>query len=114
YRGEYSFEQFQWKSAPHSTCRWRIVESAVTAIALLIIGNTFKQVHAAEFGPQSRRHINFGVSQLPEKEVAQPHLAAGTDHEIRVGQMAGVEMPRNRFLVDFQVLYAAIVGRRLQ
>ena len=30
-----------------------VVQSAITALALLILGNAFQQMHAAEIGPQS-------------------------------------------------------------
>src|SRR6185312_9290999 len=101
-------------SAPHGACRRRIIESAITAVTLLIIGNAFEQVHAAELRPQCRRDVNFRISQLPKQKIAQPHLAAGANYKIGVGQVAGVEMPRNCLLVDLQMLDSAIVGGRVQ
>ena len=51
------------------------------------------------------------MAALPGQEAAQPHLAAGADHQIEIRQMAGVHVPTDRLFVDLQVLQPAVVSR---
>src|SRR5580700_4023395 len=46
------------------------------------IPRCLEQMHPAEFRPQRRSHIDLRISQLPQQKVAQPHLAAGTNHQV--------------------------------
>src|SRR5271156_6488095 len=69
-------------------------DAAVTALALLEFDEGIEQAGAAEIGPERFCHENFGVGNLPEQEIADAHLAAGADEQVRVRQAAGVQMTR--------------------
>src|SRR6185312_44950 len=47
----------------------RILEAAKAALALLVGGNRFEQMRAAEVGPEAIGDEDFGVGNLPEQEV---------------------------------------------
>ena len=49
--GKNSLEQFQLGSAPQGARSMGFVQSAVTAIALLIVSDAFEQVNATELRP---------------------------------------------------------------
>ena len=46
------------------------------------------------------REVEFGVGDLPEQEVRDSLFAAGSDDEVWVGQICGVETTRDGFWVD--------------
>ena len=52
--------------------------------------------------------MNLGVGKLPQEEVAEPHLAAGADHEIEIRQMTGVQIARYGFFIYLQVIESAV------
>src|SRR5205814_5846136 len=91
-----------------------VVESPVPPLALLIFRNALQQMHASEIRPQRCSHINLCVSQLPKQEVAEPHLPRGSDDQVRIGQVARVEMPRNHVLIDAQMIEPTILRSRVQ
>src|SRR5437763_14479972 len=68
----------------------------------------------SEFWPQRWCDVDFRVSQLPEKKIAQAHFAAGTNHEIGIGKMACIEMLRDRRFVSGQMLNAAVIDSSFQ
>ena len=88
-------------------------QAAITPLAFLIFRDALEQMHPAKLRPQGGSHIDFRVSQLPQQKVAQPHLTAGANHQIGIGQMPRVEMTRHRVLVDFQMIQAAIARGRV-
>ena len=53
----------------------------------------------AEVRPEAVREPQLGVRGLPDQEVADPLLAAGPDHEVRVGQARGIQRLADRTLV---------------
>src|SRR5919112_2199252 len=53
-----------------------------------------------EIGPQRVRNVELGVGYLPEQEVRDAQLAAGTDHQVDLGNVRGVEVIGERRLVD--------------
>src|ERR687890_1734003 len=53
-----------------------------------------------EVGPQRIRHVELGVGYLPEQEVRDAQLAAGTDHQVDLGYVGGVEVTGEGHLVD--------------
>ena len=53
-----------------------------------------------EIGPGGVGHPQLGIADLPEKEVADAHLAGGADEEVGIGHPGGVEGPTEAFLVD--------------
>jgi hypothetical protein len=50
-------------------------------------GNRLVQRRLVEIGPQPVAEKQLGVCGLPQQEVADPHFAAGADHQIRIGHM---------------------------
>src|SRR6266849_1343466 len=88
-----------------------VVQSTVAPLALLVLCNAFEQLQAAEIRPQRWRDINLGISQLPQQKIAQPHLAAGAYHQIRVRQGPRVKMAADRLFVNVQMLNAPVLRR---
>src|SRR5205814_7952436 len=54
----------------------RLLDAAISPIALLIREDSLEKVLLAEVGPQGVGDPDFGVSNLPEKKVADAHLTA--------------------------------------
>ena len=54
----------------------------------------------AEVGPQRVAEDELGVRALEQQKIGQAVLAAGTNHEIRVGEVTGRETIANAALVD--------------
>ena len=54
----------------------------------------------AEIRPERLGDDKFGVGDLPEQEIADAHFAAGSDDEVRVRDIAGVEVLGEQMLVD--------------
>src|SRR5437867_13246031 len=69
----------------------RRLDPAVAAVALLVRDNRVEQIAPAEIGPQRLGDPNLGVGDLPEEEVADAHLAARADQQIRIRLAGGVE-----------------------
>src|ERR671921_2278014 len=59
-----------------------------------------QELIGGEVGPQRIRHVELGVGYLPEQEVRDAQLAAGTDHQVDLGYVGGVEVIGERRLVD--------------
>jgi len=68
-------------------------DPAVTAFALLKIEKGFEEAGAVEVGPEDIGDKNLGVGNLPEKEIADTHFAAGADEEVGIRKIGGVKMP---------------------
>src|SRR5580704_16142455 len=68
------------------------VYAAVAAFAFLEVEDGFEETGAIEIGPEGFGDENFGVGDLPEKEIADANFSAGADEEIGIGQIGGVEM----------------------
>src|SRR6266852_377150 len=90
--------------------RFPVIQPAIAPLPLLVFGDTFKQMHSPKIWPQCRRHVNLGICQLPQQEVAKPHLAAGAHHKIRIRQRTRIEMACDRIFVDFEMINATIAG----
>src|SRR5205085_122577 len=74
--------------------------AAETALPALEFVDRVEELPLAEVRPKRVRDVDLGVSDLPQEEVADAHLAAGTDQEIRVGDAGGAERRRDELLVD--------------
>src|SRR5689334_10218396 len=85
-----------------------VEQAAEAALALLKGFDGLQQWCAAEGGPEGLGDGDLGVGDLPQQEVRQAHLARGANNEVEFGQAVGVEVARNRALVDLQVLDAAV------
>src|SRR5215469_14901662 len=75
-------------------------EATEAAVALLISGDGFDEVDAAEVGPEAIGDEDLGVGDLPEKEVGDALLAGGADEEVGVGHADGVERVGDGGLVE--------------
>src|SRR5262245_66625223 len=81
-------------------------QPAEAALATLEIVERRAQVVGAEVGPQRVDETELGVGELPQQEVREPLLAAGTDEQIDVAaamaalrrEHAGERVPRRRVL----------------
>ena len=75
-------------------------DGAVTAFATLEIEERFEQTGAIEIRPECIGDEDFGVSDLPEEEIADAHFTAGADEEIRIGKIGSVEVAGDVVLGD--------------
>jgi hypothetical protein len=77
-----------------------LAQAAEAPLAVTVFQERLEQVNPPEIGPERRRHVEFGVGELPEEEIADAVFAAGADHEIGIGQAGGIERRGNRGLID--------------
>src|SRR5207247_255199 len=75
---------------------------------LLELGHGLVEVARAEVRPEHGRDQKLRVRDLPQEEVRDPHLAAGADQEIGVGDVRGVEGAAHVLLGD--VLWLQLAG----
>ena len=66
-------------------------ESAEAAIALFEVFECSAEIFGFEFGPVTIGDPEFGVTDLPEQEVADAEFAGGADDEVGVGHASGHE-----------------------
>src|SRR5262245_63620700 len=88
----------------------RIVPSATSTLptshlaeasrSLLELGHRLIEIARPEVRPEHGSHQKLRVRDLPQEEVRDSHLAAGTDQEIGVGNVGGVEGTAQLFLGD--------------
>ena len=74
---------------------------AKASMPLIILLDSGVELGFSEIGPKRRRDDQLGVGDLPEQKVANAHLAAGADQQIRVGNITRVKVLRNNLLGDF-------------
>ena len=53
-----------------------------------------------ELGPALFGDPDFGVADLPEQKIADPHFAGRANEKIRIGRAGRVEILGNRLFVD--------------
>ena len=68
-----------------------LAEATEAAFAALVGGDGFEKVEAVEVGPEAVGDEDLGVGDLPEEEVGDALLSGGTDDEVGVGHVRGVE-----------------------
>src|SRR5665213_1006838 len=68
----------------------RAVQRAESPIAAGEFADGFVKIIRAEVGPQHRADKQLGITDLPKKIIADPHLPGGADQQIRVGHAGGV------------------------
>src|SRR5712672_3441585 len=78
----------------------RANRGTVAALAATVIGNRLLEIGAPETRPQRLSEDEFGISALPQQEIADALLAAGADQEVGIGQIGGEQMRRDLLLVD--------------
>src|SRR5690606_30698764 len=76
------------------------LEPSVPAIARREVAKGCKIVVAAELRPAFGRDVKFGVADLPEEKVAQPHFSRRANDEIGVRHAGGVETIGDQGFVD--------------
>ena len=69
-----------------------MVDSAVATVACGVVFQGFVEFFVGEFWPGCGCDVEFGVGDLPEEIVADPHFASGADEEVGVWHAAGVEV----------------------
>src|SRR5207245_9211143 len=60
--------------------------SAKSAYPALVRHQRLFQVGLAEVRPEGGRAVELRVGTLPEQEIAQPHLARGSDAQVGIGE----------------------------
>src|SRR5678816_4257307 len=78
----------------------RLLDPSVPPIALLVGDYGLEQMGHAEVGPQRVGDPDLRVGDLPQQEVADAHLAARADQQVRIGLAAGVEVRRKARFID--------------
>ena len=74
----------------------------------MIVENRAQQVGAIEIGPQRIGDIQLRISDLPQQEIADAHLAGGADQQVGVGRTGGVEPRRDGLFVDHNVVASRV------
>src|SRR3982751_5715020 len=59
-----------------------------------------QEVDLAEVGPVGLAEVELAVRALPQQEAAEPLLARGADHQVRIRLALGVEVLRDVVDVD--------------
>src|SRR5262249_52993677 len=77
--------------------------AAVAALTPLKFDYRLKQVRLSKIGPQRIGHIYFAVGDLPEEEIRDSHLSAGSDQQIGVRQAGSID-------VALDVAFAQLFG----
>src|SRR5260370_15708195 len=89
-----------------------LVQPAVAALTLLKFLDGLEQMGAAEIRPEGLGNVDFGVRRLPEQEVAQAHLAAGADHQIKFAEVARLKVAIDRLLIYVKSIQPAVARGR--
>src|SRR5690606_23874239 len=77
-------------------------------VALRVVQQGFVQLLPVEVGPVDCGEVVFGIGTLPDQEVAQAEFPACADDQIRVGQVASVEVMADQLLGDLLRLVAML------
>ena len=62
------------------------------AMAPRVFFQGLEELRLAEIWPKRRGDDEFGVGNLPQKEIADAHFAAGPNQQIRIGIRRSVKM----------------------
>jgi hypothetical protein len=65
---------------------------AKPSLPFTVIGNGALQVLFCKVRPEGAGDVQLGIRGLPEKKIADPVFAAGSDEQIGIGQSGGIEM----------------------
>src|SRR4051812_36114313 len=61
--------------------------AAKSAVAFLVLDHGAQEISARKVRPQSVRHVQLGVRDLPEEKIADAHLTRGPNQQIRIRAM---------------------------
>src|SRR6185369_2955082 len=73
---------------------------AVSPFAIVKLADGILEIILGEVGPQAIEEHQLGVGRLPQQEIADPLLAAGADHQVRVGNLSGQQVSRKQGVVN--------------
>src|ERR1051326_4385989 len=76
----------------------RLVEAAEPSDPPGELRESLKQLLAPEVGPAYRCRIVLGVRCLPQQEIAEAHLATGTNNQVEIGQAGRIKVLINELL----------------
>src|SRR5579871_4171261 len=74
--------------------------AAEAALPLLEERQRLEELALAEVRPERVGDVQLGVSELPEEEVADPHLSAGADEKVGIGDAGRAEVLGKHALSD--------------
>src|ERR1700685_676 len=94
------------RTDPFDPARASVLQSAEAPIAGGEVLEGLEQFRATEVRPARLRDPELRVTDLPEQEIADAHLACRADHKVRVDHAGRVEMRCDQVLAD-------VVGVRL-
>src|SRR6266478_2121478 len=77
-----------------------LVPAALAALTFLKLHKRLKQTRTIKIRPQRFGYENFRVGDLPQQEIADAHLSAGANQQIRVRQSRGVQTLRHFLFGD--------------
>src|SRR6185437_11571220 len=72
--------------------RLRISDAAKPAMPPGVFLQGVEELLPAEFRPEGRCHHKFRVGNLPQQKIADPHLPARPDEQIRLGIMPRIKV----------------------
>src|SRR5213593_2403905 len=75
-------------------------DSAVASLALLVFQDGLEKILPPEIGPECRGYPDFGIGDLPEKEIADAHFAAGADKQVWIRNAGGIQKTGHHFFAD--------------
>src|SRR5215475_14026734 len=70
----------------------KYLQRSEAAVATVVFLERGEELWFAKIGPESLRHDEFGVRNLPKEKVTDPHFAAGADEQIGIGNVVGVQV----------------------
>src|SRR5258708_4151932 len=68
------------------------VQAAESALTAAVFGDCAFERGAVEIRPIGRNEHELAVGGLPQQKIRQALFAAGTNHEVRIGEIRRVEM----------------------
>src|SRR3954468_925831 len=75
-------------------------DGAIAPVALVEFSDCIFQVALREVGPQRIDEDQFGISRLPQQEIADPLFPASPDEQVGIGNVARQQTGREAFLGD--------------
>src|SRR6185369_1154894 len=74
--------------------------TAESPLAALKMRDGVQELALPEIRPERVGHVDLGVSDLPQQEIADAHLPARPDEQIGIGDPRRSEMGRDELLID--------------
>ena len=75
-------------------------DPSVSAFPLLVVFEYLVKLFLAEIRPVGGRDIYFSIGDLPQQEIADAHLPAGPDQQVRIRYALGIKMLRHDISVN--------------